>query len=261
MPEPATQLHLSLSETERKVLCGIMILPSEYVQRFTAVPPGTQVQVTPEELDELMGYVAFEINHGSGGRKRQALAGISQKIEQALRPPQQPPQQPLTVAQKENEVVSQLGSFMAEIKAMGGVDLSSAIDRLTPTRIGPDEPVGVRLSRAEKLMLVAHDAIPEEFKERIRQSPPGKRMIPFTLAQIDRLEQAVTAAARQATNKKAQRAWQHVLTTLNDLQIKYTTGDDPNDALGRAIAGEKVSRAAAVRDLLAKALEARKKGP
>ncbi len=250
------QHAIRLSEAERKLLCDILVLPDEYIDRIRSADLDADVLFSGDELEDLAGYIAFEINHGKGRKRQVALGEVHQRIEDTLRLPQEQAAEPLKMPlHQQAYTVSRLGSFLEEMEEATGINFDAVLEKMRPVRIGPQDKIDLNLTPTEKQLLLGKAALPEDLKQQIAD---GKRKYEFTLAQIDRIQAAVSATAKQIGDKKARRSWERLATKLGDIQIKYSLNDDPPDALERVLSGEAVSQAAVVRDLMMKVLEARK---
>ena len=131
---------------------------------------------------------------------------------------------------------------------------------MKPKMIEPDEKIGISLVSAEREMLLGHAAMPDQIKQALRQMPPGRRKVEFTLRQVNEMENGVAQAIRQCQDNKAKRRWEAIDSKLIEIQTHYVTDDRPQDSLMRGASGEPPSRGAMVREMLTRMLEARKKG-
>lgn len=264
---PGQSIGLSLTAEELTLLAeDILVLDTAYVTRIRdATASKSQVPFTLDELDDLAGYVAAEANHCKSKRKQKVLDAVIDKIqcllethtddEELARPDAQAV---VAAAGIDPEVFNPLRLFMAEIAAMG-VDVDAALENMKPKKVGSDDKLPVRMSAAEKELVLGLAGLSEAIKTQISQTPPKKRTVALTLWEVTELENAMAPLAKGCADKKLARKWQAIVNNLTDVQAQYTDGTEPEDGLQRVLDGQPVSRGAVVRDMLLKLLEERKR--
>ena len=129
---------------------------------------------------------------------------------------------------------------------------------MKPTQISADDTVGLYLSPSEKKMLLRLDELGDDIKDTIRQGSANRRKFHFTLGRITAVETAVSNAIQEEVVKNERTKWNRLDSKLIKIQRNYTCDDDKN-ALLRAVSGQPASKGAAVRALLVKMVEERKR--
>ena len=272
---PGQSIGLPLTSAERKLLEDL-ILDDELIERIrNADPDKPEVPFTLDELDLLAGFVAAEANHTSGKKEQKALDAIFERITELL---DRYTDEDNDVADKdpividltsldpdpitlEDQVVQQLHALAEELDQAceaAGLDLDDVLEQMTPTQIETDDTIKLNLTPTEKQMLLDLADLDAEIANQIRQTPKSRRKFEFTLRQISLMENAVATEIERQPSQATSRKWERLDGKLIEIQAEYACGDEPQGSLGRMLAGESVSRGAAVRDLLAKVLEERK---
>ena len=264
---PGQPIGLSLTAKERHLLVkDCLVIDNTYLDRIREAPAEKpQVPFTLDELDDLAGSVAVEAHHAKSKTKQKALEMICGKIQHLLEThtdEQEPEGGPADSGGKTAiaAALSPLHLMMAEFEAMG-LDLETLAKKLTPQGVAPEEPIPVSMSAAEKELVLTLAGISEEIRERIRQTPSKKRTVALTLREVNELQPLVTGAENTCPDKKLARKWGSIRYHLHDMQMRYSDGTEPSDAFEQALAGQPVSSVAAVRGLLRRMMEERKKGP
>jgi hypothetical protein len=263
---PGQSIGLSLTAEERTLLAeNILVLDTAYATRIRDAPANKrQVPFTLDELDDLAGYVAAEANHCESKRKQKVLDGIHSRVQRLLETHTDDEETAradasavVAAAGIDPEVFNPLRMFMAEMEAMG-VDVEAALENMKPKKVGPEDKIPVRMSAAEKELVLGLVGLSEAIKARIGQTRPKKRTVELTLREVTELEHVMTPLARGCADRKLTRKWRAIINNLTDVQSQHTDGTEPEDGLQRLLDGQPVSRGAVVRDMLLKFLEERK---
>jgi hypothetical protein len=83
--QPDDKIGLKLTQAERKLLLdGLNMLPKEHQQAIKGTPVNEPVMLTLDDLDDLGGYVAAEVNHCDDKKKQKKLDTVFQKIQRLI---------------------------------------------------------------------------------------------------------------------------------------------------------------------------------
>jgi hypothetical protein len=126
-----------------------------------------------------------------------------------------------------------------------GIDFAEVFEGTMPTPIRADEAIGLYLSQAERDMVIKLDDISDETKAEIRDAPATKRKFKFPLAQINEIETAVSMSIQRMKNP---RRWKTLVRKLGDIQTRYMTEEEYEDA--GVVPGQTASKEIAVGNLL-----------
>jgi len=166
--------------------------------------------------------------------------------------------QPLKIGAEALAELSIVADRMVQACEVSGTSIDAMLETLKPRKVGPDDRIGVNVTAGEKRMLVGLADLEESIKDQIRLVQPKQRRREFTLRQINEIECAISRAMADMSDEKARRQWLSLDGKFLGIQTKHVCGDRPENSLGRALAGEPVSRGAAVREALMKMIEARR---
>lgn len=166
--------------------------------------------------------------------------------------------QPLKIGAEALAELSIVAERMVEACKVSGTSIDAMRETLKPRKVGPDDRIGVNLTGGEKKMLNGLADLDDSIKDQIRRVQAKQQRREFTLRQINEIECATSRAMASMSNEKARRQWQSLDGKFLGIQTKHVCGDKPENSLGRALAGEPVSRGAAVREALLKMIEARR---
>ena len=269
MPKSPKWPVLVLNLSERKLIYDIATMPAQVCRRIKEAGPGkARITLTPEELEELEGHISAAANHATSRTKQKILDAVLVKVKVLLG--QEWDDQPSITSQEEpivinlpdyskgplklqDKAVDYLNLFAAELEH-AGLDIEELLEQMQPTHIGPDDKISISLTAAERDMVLGLGDLAHSVKEQIKQTQTGKRKHEFTLRQINEIENAISQTMVTIVDKKILRKWETFDGKFIAVQSRYTTGDEPQNALGRMLSGEPVSRGAAVRDLLMQVL-------
>ena len=262
---PGQSIGLSLTAEERRLLTDdCAVIDDAYLDRINGVAK-SEVPFTLDELEDLSGQVAFEANHTSKRRKQKALDKICGKIQRLLdthtddeKAARKEALDEAIMAGIDPKRFDPLQMLRAQIDALG-LDVNAFAERLKPKIVRPDDKLPIRMSAAEKELVLGLSALDEPIRTEISQTPLTKRTVALTLRQVTALEDLVATVITACGDKKLACKWRKIDHNLTDVQTHYADGTEPEDAVREILAGKPVPTAVAARQMLLKLLE--KKGP
>jgi hypothetical protein len=275
---PGQSVGLPLTAAERALIADCMVLDTEYIERVTNAPPDKpEVPFTLDELDDLAGHIAFEANHCDKRKRQSALDAIFNKIEKILdtyTDDEDEPDDEVTAADAldvllsdsataEEKDAARLIMFLEEMEGMckaAGMSLDTVLERIKPTTIEPEEPVGLYISPREKELLLGLEDLAKSIKDRLHNAPKSKRKFELPFREVLFMERVVSNAISSPPSEQAGRQLMRFHDKLFRLQQEYVTPELAEHAVERALAGDRAAVAAAAGQLMQELAKLRRSG-
>ena len=205
------RIGLKLTQAERSLLLeGLTLLPSVFEDAVKATPANKPVMLTLDDLDELGGYVAAEVNRTEDKRKGKKLDAIFQKIQKLLgtHSDEEPPRK-ISVEDA------------AKSKAL--TDNAVQVAVFTATALMAAESMGIKtkplehfyLSPAQREVLLAVPDISKSIKTRLKKDNAS-----FTVAEVASMTMSLVESSIDGTPRQQVAA----LLVVNHLTERLQAG-------------------------------------
>jgi len=267
-------IGLRLTQGERKLLLDLFVLGNELEEQIRQRPTSAPIMLTLDELDVLAEGIAAEANHTESRKKQKRLRELYNEVENLLSQHQaeepsstdEEPKiidlsnfssSPLRIENEAMDYLCDLVDSIEEVCSERGIDVDKLLETLKPTQIEPHQTIGVRLSKAQRELVLGLRELSEGILMQVRDTPPRKQKVDFTLSQINEIENSVAKTIQETSDRKRKRKLQLLDGELVNMQVKYTAEDD-SKYLGPQVftTPNNVSRGAIVRKLLVEMLGA-----
>jgi len=92
-------------------------------------------------------------------------------------------------------------------------------------RIPPDQRLGLKLSRADRDLLLDICIMDGDLEDRIRDAPARQRTVMFTLDELDALAGWVAAEANHTSDRRRENHLDEIYRRIVEIEEAYTDGE------------------------------------
>ena len=245
--QPAAKVPLKLTATERKlVLEDLMCLDEDYERIIQGTPSGKPVMMTPDDLDDLGGYIAAEANHCDDKKKEKKLDAVFEKIQDLLGKDtdEEPPQTLKIEDARKDKVIPDQAVQIAEFAAKALVAAEQLRIKTKPLEDfwlapgqqevlllipGLSKTIKNKLVKEKSLTVAEVASMTMALAEDLSEGEAKKQVALLLVAKhlMDRLQEGIMAKAEPPAKKKSKRKLQSNPDILYQFKITLLESKPP----------------------------------